>query len=284
MTLDAINEVETVDFKSQDKDFLNEPEAGFAKRLGDCFCGCVGAVDGLSVAVRKPFLRETIFPAQYKNRKKFFSLNVQALCDSDLRFTHISITCCGSTHDWSSWRLSPLHEEIEQNGLPKGYWIAMDDEYVTSEYYIGPFPGKGIGKVKDTFNFYQSKTRIHIEQAFGVLVCRWGILWPKLECSMKYWSLIVLCCMKLHNICTDCRLQYLNPFGARRNFGLNDTAGDNQSDGVMNFRAQQEVAETWDYGVTRHRGRETSLLRDYLALQLSQNGFARPHYSNYASL
>ena len=225
--MDAINENESIEFHTQNKEFLDELEAGFAKRSGDCFCGCVGAADGISIAVRKPYLRETINPAQYKNRKKFFSLNVQAMCDATYKFRHVSIACCGSTHDWKAWRLSPLHDEIESTGLPKGYWISMDDAYVTCEHYIGPFPGKKLGKSKDTFNFNQSKTRIHIEQAFGILVRRWGILWRKLESSMKYWSLIVLCCMKLHNICIDCQLKHTHPFQARSQFGLTRTRGDN---------------------------------------------------------
>jgi hypothetical protein len=95
--------------------------------------------------------------------------------------------------------------------------------HVQCEHYIVPFPGKKLGKSKDTFNFYQSKTRIHIEQAFGILVRRWGILWRKLESSMKYWSLIVLCCMKLHNICIDFQLKHTHPFQARSQFGLTRT-------------------------------------------------------------
>jgi len=67
--LEAINEVETIEFHATDKEFLNDLEAGFAKRSGEGFRGCVGAVDGISVAVRKPYLKETINPAQYKNRK-----------------------------------------------------------------------------------------------------------------------------------------------------------------------------------------------------------------------
>jgi len=159
----------------------------------------------------------------------------------------------------------------------------MDDAYVTNEYYIGPFPGKNLGKAKDTFNFYQSKTRIHIEQAFGILVRRWGILWRRLECSMKHWSLIVLCCMKLHNVCIDYKLKHEHPFQARQQFGLHSTRGDNVTDGELNFLAQQEVAEAWDEGVIRRRGREKSELRDYFTLQLSQHGYARPGYSKYTS-
>jgi hypothetical protein len=42
-----------------------------------------------------------------------------------------------------------------------------------------------------------------IERAFGILVRRWGILWPNLECSYERWHLVLLVCAKLHNLCMD---------------------------------------------------------------------------------
>ena len=72
---------------------------------------------------------------------------------------------------------------------------------MTSEYLLGPYPdGKNLGRKNDVFNFNQSHCRIHIEQAFSVLVQCWGILWIKLEYAMKYWALFILSCMKLQNI------------------------------------------------------------------------------------
>jgi len=82
--------------------------------------------------------------------------------------------------------------------------------------------------------------------------------------------------MKLHNICIDYKLKHDHPFQARQQFGLRNTRGDNITDGELNFLAQQQVAD-------RRRGREKSKLRDYLTLQLSQNGYARPGYSKYNS-
>jgi hypothetical protein len=83
----------------------------------------------------------------------------------------------GTTHDWLSWQCSPLFTKLEEAGLPHGFRIAGDDAYVGSSYMMTPYPGHGIGQEKDTFNFFQSSSRIHVEQAFGILVRRWGILW-----------------------------------------------------------------------------------------------------------
>ena len=37
------------------------------------------------------------------------------------------------------------------------------------------------GIFADSFNFYHSIHRIHVEQAFGVFVKRWGIFWKPLQ-------------------------------------------------------------------------------------------------------
>ena len=52
---------------------------------------------------------------------------------------------------------------------------------------------------KHTFNFYHSSTRMHIEQAFGQLKSRWGILWRPLACNLYMNHVIIHGCMMLHN-------------------------------------------------------------------------------------
>ena len=42
------------------------------------FPGCVGALDGLIVAITKPWVSDTTNPAQYKNRKGMFAMIAQA--------------------------------------------------------------------------------------------------------------------------------------------------------------------------------------------------------------
>ena len=51
------------------------------------------------------------------------------------------------------------------------------------------------------FNFYQSRTRIAVECAFGELVGRWGILWRPLRHELPMATAIIQCCARLHNWC-----------------------------------------------------------------------------------
>jgi len=42
---------------------------------------------------------------------------------------------------------------------------------------------------------------MHVEQAFGVLVARWGILWTPLQFDLQRSTQIVDVALKLHNYC-----------------------------------------------------------------------------------
>ncbi|KAJ1379657.1 hypothetical protein B484DRAFT_36081 [Ochromonadaceae sp. CCMP2298] len=36
-----------------------------------------------------------------------------------------------------------------------------------------------------------------------MMVKRWGIFWRPLICAYERWGLVILTCMKLHNLCLD---------------------------------------------------------------------------------
>jgi hypothetical protein len=165
--------------------------------------GCVGALDGIAIKIRKPWLQYDECPMTYYNRKGFYALNVQAICDSKYRFLWMSAKARGSSHDSTAWRLSSLSRRFDGEPLPLGYWIAGDDAYPASNQLLSPWSGKNHPVYKDSFNYYQSSKRIHIEQAFGIYVARWGVLHRSLICSLSHASLIVQVTMKLHNICMD---------------------------------------------------------------------------------
>lgn len=49
--------------------------------------GCVGALDGVAIRIRKPRTRECINPARNCHQNGFYALSVQAICDAEYRFT-----------------------------------------------------------------------------------------------------------------------------------------------------------------------------------------------------
>ena len=137
-----------------------------------------------------------------------------------------------STHDSTAFALTRLASVLEssQDSLPAGYYIVGDDAYPCSNKILTPWPGKNLSVWKDSFNFWQSSARIHIEQAFGIVKMRWGILWRPLGLTLQKVSLVVSCCLKLHNFILDNvqeedMLYCMEPFdqgaGASREFYVN---------------------------------------------------------------
>ena len=63
--------------------------------------GCVGAIDGLFVMVCRSLMKECgyIPKANFSGHYMAYALNIQAICDSDCRFTFFGIVAPGKTSD-----------------------------------------------------------------------------------------------------------------------------------------------------------------------------------------
>ena len=61
------------------------------------------------------------------------------------------------------------------------HYIVADDAYVASDWVLTPWSSPDVPK--DAFNYYQSRARMVVEQAFGIYVRRWGVLQKKLDAS-----------------------------------------------------------------------------------------------------
>ena len=118
--------------------------------------GCVGALDGYAIKIRRPSLHEVANPLDYVNRKGFFALNMQAICDSRCLFSYISIETPGSTHDASAFALSSFSERWGAHCGSKPWYIAADAAYPVSENLVTPWQGRNLDPFKDAFNFHFS--------------------------------------------------------------------------------------------------------------------------------
>lgn len=85
--------------------------------------GVIGAVDGTHIQILKP----TRCPETYFNRKKFYSLNVMLVCDSNEHFTYYSVGSPGSFHDARVFRRSKLEERVDN--LP-------EDRHILGECFM----------------------------------------------------------------------------------------------------------------------------------------------------
>lgn len=138
---------------------------GFAKNSNGVLAGCLSAVDGWACAIRKPTLgRDCPNPSSYKNRKGFFAILVQAMCDADRLFTFIAVDSQGSCHDSTAFCQTSFYKNIN-TFVPKHYWIAGDDAYSCTEKLITPYAGRQErNSLQDNFNYlHSSGQRIYIE-------------------------------------------------------------------------------------------------------------------------
>lgn len=182
----------------------------FSYNSNGAFSGIIGALDGIAIRIRSPYLSEVSDPGNYYCRKGFFALNVQAICDRAKKFLWCYISNKGSTHDslaFSNSRLFSLLTQKARQLEEKGFCLVGDSAYNLTSFLLTPYSTEEVRQDRsgtcDTFNFFLSSSRIYIECAFGELVRRWGILWRTLSFDLTKSQKIVQVCMLLHNLIKD---------------------------------------------------------------------------------
>ena len=165
--------------------------------------GVIASLDGIAIAIKQPSSEEVPDPKKYYNRKKYFALCVQAAVTADYKFVFVSASHAGSTHDSTAFQASGLFKLLSSERLPSWAYIVGDDAYVQRRDLITPFSGRGLSLEQDSFNVYQSSCRMVVEQAFGMLVNRFGILWSPMRFSLGTCTRIIGVVCKLHNFIID---------------------------------------------------------------------------------
>jgi DDE superfamily endonuclease len=210
--VDAVNKCNNLRIEfPDDHDEQHRLARGFRERSQAHFDCCVAAIDGLLIWTERPS-NEDCRKAKcgpkkfFCGRKKKFGLNLMGTVDYLGRFLDVQIQHPASTSDFLAFATSDLKAKLDQPGfLSRGLVIFGDNAYSNSEYMVTPFKGSKLGSSQDSFNFYHSQLRIHVECAFGRLVHRWGVLRRPISQSIgiKKTGTMVLALCRLHNFCTN---------------------------------------------------------------------------------
>ena len=80
------------------------------------------------------------------------------------------MNCPGSRNDQTAFTFSGIQGLLD--ALPQGYFIVHDAAYPASDRVLVPYPGKNLPLSQDAYNFYQSQSRMAIEQTFGIMVSK----------------------------------------------------------------------------------------------------------------
>jgi hypothetical protein len=237
--------------------------------------GCIGAVDGICIEIQKPL--NEFGPRAFYCRKGMYAIPAQALVDANYRFLYLAAKCAGSTPDGIAWESSSLGMRLRRTPLPAGFWIAGDAVYPCRNGVITPWTAGQIlqddfGVSRDALNFFHSSLRMPVEQAFGMLVERFGIIWRKLIFSLPVNTLVLSTCFRLHNFCINNGESSLSAILRREEQSVSEAAFGRR------FRASQKAREDQiSYSEQgRRRDLESSNLREGITSGLREMGMNRP--------
>ena len=142
------------------------PQLAHDFRIKSNMPGVIGAIDGTHIPIPGP----TLYRASYFNKKDFPSMQLQGVCDSNLRFLHTHTGWPGSVHDARVFRTCALHTYLEAGNIPSEYHLLGDSAYALEKYMIVPYRDNGhLLPWQTNFNYVHSSTRVVIERAFGLL-------------------------------------------------------------------------------------------------------------------
>lgn len=197
-------------------EYARQMKAKFSDMAG--FPGVLFCIDGSHIEIQAPSEDEN----DYVNRKGRHSINVQFMCDADLRIVNTVIRWPGSTHDSRMLRNSAVYGEFE-NGQYNGY-VLGDSAYPSLPWLLTPFLAPA-SRAEEAYNQAQTKTRQTIERCIGVLKRRF--------CCLKFLRMeparavhVIAACTVLHNIAVNRRVPL--PMEDEQDDGMDNDGNDDQ--------------------------------------------------------
>lgn len=135
-----------------------------------------------------------------------------AICDANYIFTIIDTGSYGSQSDSNIFHHSalqrqllsgplqlPVPKSLFENGPKLPCYLLGDGGFGMQTYLMRPYPGRTLPMRNRVFNYRHSRGRRVIENAFGILSNKWGILHRPINMAPEYAIDVVKACCILHN-------------------------------------------------------------------------------------
>jgi nuclease HARBI1 len=158
--------------------------------------GVIGAVDGTHIPIQSPGGTDAEI---YRNRKGYFSINTQLVCDNTGYITDIVCRWPGSCHDSFIFDNSLIRAKLETSPL-NGYLIG-DSGYACRRYLLTPVSNPKTPQ-EIRFNNSHISARNAIERTNGILKRRFPCLKYCLRLKVENILPVIVACTVLHNIAT----------------------------------------------------------------------------------
>ncbi|CAH0730279.1 unnamed protein product, partial [Brenthis ino] len=159
---------------------LREQEEAMQKfrRIAN-FPTVIGAINCTHIKIKKPSENGGQL---YINRKGFASINVQVVCDADLKIMDIVTRWRGSVHDSRIFRESRLKQRFEA-GAFSGILLG-DSGYACTPYLFTPLL-RTTTPQEERYNNAHISTRNTVERCFGLWKQRFRCLLRGLYCNIE---------------------------------------------------------------------------------------------------
>lgn len=173
---------------------------------------CVGTIDARHVRIKKPAHSGSL----YYNYKRFFSIGVQAVVDSNYRFIFIDVGSYGSQHDSTTFKNSEFYKALKLESLcipgkrslqgckaKLPFYFIGDGAYPFMEMLMKPYAGYNLSEEQSQYNKKISGARVCSENAFGHKCQKWRIYYTTIQTEPEVVELIIKSTSILHNILID---------------------------------------------------------------------------------
>ncbi|XP_071573951.1 putative nuclease HARBI1 [Temnothorax nylanderi] len=188
------------------------------------FPGIIGCIDCTHVAIVAPPTHHPQFPEYiYVNRKGYHSINVQLICDSDMKIIHVNAKYPGSTHDsyiWNNCNFLPILKQLHNRRHT--FYLLGDSGYALRPWLLTPVINAEPNSSENHYNIAHRRIRSLIERTNGLLKMHFRCLLKHrvLHYKPDVASRIINSCVVLHNMCIKENVPLLCPEDYDFDFGL----------------------------------------------------------------
>lgn len=188
-----------------DPDNIAAIKHGFFQYGG--FPACMGSIDGTQIKIKAPSIDEEIYVGR---KTDGHYLNVQVVCDANLRLHDIVVKWPGSVRDLTIWEYSSLCDSMDRyfSSMPSSYkgWLIGDSGYSLRRNMMIPFEDPQTPAEED-YNRAHKKARCSVERAIGVWKSRFRCLCKQsggaIQFEVEVACSIIAATAVLNNYCRD---------------------------------------------------------------------------------
>lgn len=134
----------------------------------------------------------------FRNRKGYFSLNVQVVCNAQLQILDIVARWPGASHDSHIFNNSGVRMKLEAGEFGHGVLLG-DSGYPLRSYLLTPLEQPRTA-AEHVYNEAQIRTRNVVERTFGVWKRRFPVLSIGIRTHLQLAQAIIVASAVVHNI------------------------------------------------------------------------------------